>query len=266
MDPEDILSSSLATLYDYAPITHSSPGSLFTYTHSFKDSHTPPLTITVSTPDTQIEHWSLHASSIWVSALYVADHISELDLPASETPKPVRLIELGAGAGLPSILIARAYPHINVIASDFPDPLLIRTLNDNVTRNDVSRNCTVVPHAWGAADTTPVLPAADVVLAADTLWNPELHAALLRTICAVLARTHAARAHLVAGLHTGRYTLDSFFCAAREAGLVIVEAVELEVQGDGRREWDVRRAETEDERERRRWVIWSVLKWADLGF
>jgi EEF1A N-terminal glycine/lysine methyltransferase len=260
MDPEEILSSSLGSLYDYAPIAHSHQGGLFTYTHSFQDTHSTSLTITVSTPDTQTEHWSLHASSIWVSALYVADHISELNLPEKET---VRLIEFGAGAGLPSILIAKAYPHIRVVASDFPDPLLIRTLNENVTRNDVSRNCVVVPHAWGTADTTSLLPPADVVLAADTLWNPELHAALLHTICAVLARTRTARAHIVAGLHSGRYTLESFFRAARGAGLVLVEVVEREVQGDGRREWDVRRAESEDERERRRWVIWSVLKWGD---
>jgi len=81
----------------------------------------------------------------------------------------------------------------------------------------------------------------------------------------VLARTLRARAHLVAGLHTGRYTLDAFFRAAREAGLVLVETTEREVLGEGRREWDVRRAEDDDdERERRRWVVWCVLKWGDL--
>ena len=264
MDPEDILSSSLGTLYDYTPITHSSPGGSFTYTKRSEDQdpHLPTHTITLSTPDTQAEHWSLHASSIWVSALYVADHISELGLP---TNTPLRLIELGAGAGLPSILIANSYPHIHVVASDFPDPLLIHTLRSNVARNDASANCSVVPHAWGT-DPSALLPAADVVLAADTLWNPELHAALLRTTCAVLARTPAARAHFVAGLHTGRYTLDSFLRAVSETGLELVEATECEVQGEGRRrEWEVRRAESEDEdeRERRRWVVWSVLRWRD---
>ena len=268
MDPEDILSSSLGTLYDYTPITHSSPGGPFTYIHRSKD-HDPDLptpAITLSTPDTQAEHWSLHASSIWVSALYVADHISELGLPKAAAT-PLRLIELGAGAGLPSILIAKSHPHVvHVVASDFPDPLLIHTLRENVARNDASPNCSVVPHAWGA-DPSALLPAADIVLAADTLWNPELHAALLRTTCGVLARTPAARAHFVAGLHTGRYTLDSFFRAAGEAGLALVEVTEREVQGEGRRrEWDVRRAESvdEDECERRRWVVWSVLKWPDL--
>ncbi|KAI0272496.1 putative methyltransferase-domain-containing protein [Gloeopeniophorella convolvens] len=264
MDPEEILSSSLETLYDYAPITHTSPDGQFTYTlpdPSASGSDWAPQSVVLSIPDTQAEHWSLHASSIWVSALYVADHLSELNLP-SESSRTLRLIELGAGAGLPSIVIAKSHPHISVVASDYPDPMLIRTLKENVVRNDVGSNCSVVPHAWGT-DPTPLLPPADIILAADTLWNSEVHETFLDTVCAVLARTRDARVHLIAGLHTGRYTLDAFFGATREKGLVAVEAIEREVHGDGRREWSVQRAEDEDERERRRWVIWSVLKWGD---
>ena len=279
MEPEEILSSSLETLYDYAPISHSSPGGLFTYDHHSHDPSSPPLTVTVSVPDTQTKNWSLQATTIWVSALYVADHISELDLPeergtetsSAATPsQPLRLLELGASAGLPSILIAKRYPHISVVASDFPDDDLIRTLRANVARNDATQNCTVVPHAWGT-DTSALLPAADIILAADTLWDPALHGALLHTMCAVLKRTPAARAHVVAGLHTGRYALEAFFRAAERAGLVLVcggsGATEREIGGEGRREWDVGRvvaSEDEGERERRRWVVWSVLKWADL--
>jgi EEF1A N-terminal glycine/lysine methyltransferase len=277
MEPEEILSSSFETLYDYAPITHSSPGGLFIYTHRPQDSSSSPHKITLSVPDTQKEHWSLHASNIWVAALYVADHILEIGLPEKQTSSPdtntppLRLIELGAGTGLPSILIAKCYPHINVIASDFPDAKLIHTLHENVTRNNVTQNCTVVPHAWGTDPSALLPPPADIVLASDTLWDAAQHAALLRTICAVLARTPTARAHLVAGLHTGRYTLDAFFRAARAVGLVVMEATEREVLGGekdaGRREWDVCRllAGSEDEeRERRRWIVWGVLKWADL--
>ena len=278
MEPEDILYSSLETLYDYAPIIHSSPGGLFTYTHRPQDPHSSSLEVTLSVPDTQTEHWSLHASNIWASALYVADHISELDLPAKEASSPdtppLRLIELGTGSGLPSILIAKRYPHISVIASDYPDAKLIQTLRENVARNHATPNCAVVPHAWGT-DPSALLPqgtAADVVLAADTLWDTAQHAALLRTICAVLARTPAARAHLVAGLHTGRYTLDAFFRAARAAGLVLVEATERAVLGgkEHRREWDVDRrpgaggGDDDDERERRRWIVWGALKWGGL--
>jgi nicotinamide N-methyltransferase len=290
MEPEEILSSSLATLYDYAPISHSSPGGLFTYNHPSHDPDTPLLMVTVSVPDTQAKNWSLQASTIWASALYVADHISELNLPEEKAttnspdappPPPLRLIELGAGAGLPSIVIAKRYPHIDVIATDYPDADLIRTLRSNVARNRATRNCTVVPHAWGT-DPSALLPAADVVLAADALWDPALHGALLRTMCAALGRTAQARAHVVAGLHTGRYALQAFWRAAEAAGLVLVGGAsavterevrvvrgegEGEGEGEGRREWDVGRVagcEDEDERERRRWVVWSVLKWADL--
>ncbi len=278
MEPEEILSSSFETLYDYAPITHSSPGGLFIYTHRPQDSSSSPHKITLSVPDTQKEHWSLHASNIWVAALYIADHISELDLPEKQTSSPntntppLRLIELGAGSGLPSILIAKCYPHISVIASDFPDAKLIHTLRENVTRNNITQNCTVVPHAWGTDPSALLPPPVDIVLAADTLWDAAQHAALLRTICAVLARTPGARAHLIAGLHTGRYTLDAFFRAARAAGLVVMEATERREilggeKGAGRREWDVGRrlaGGEDEERERRRWIVWSVLKWADL--
>jgi nicotinamide N-methyltransferase len=214
----------------------------------------------------------------------VADHISELGLPEAtrtsspDTSPPLSLIELGAGAGLPSIVIAKRYPHISVVASDYPDADLIRTLRSNIARNGATHNCAVVPHAWGSSDrdcdpsttTTPLIPA-DVVLAADTLWDPALHGALLRTMCAALRRTSAARVHVVAGLHTGRYVLEAFLRAAEAVGLVLVGGggpTEREVGGgEGRREWDVGRVagdEDEDERERRRWVVWSVLKWADL--
>jgi EEF1A N-terminal glycine/lysine methyltransferase len=279
MEPEDILSSSLGTLYDYAPIVHSSPGGLFTYTHRPQDSDSPSLEVTLSVPDTETDHWSLHASNIWTSALYVVDHISELDLPAKEEidAPPLRLIELGAGSGLPSILIAKCYPHISVVASDFPDSKLIHTLRENIARNNANQNCTVVPHAWGtnpSGHSGVLLPTADTVLAADTLWDAAQHAAQLRTLCAVLARTPAARAHLVAGLHTGPYTLDAFFRAAQAAGLVLVRVTEREVirgeKGGRWREWDVHRwsagaaGEDEDERERRRWIVWGVLKWGDL--
>jgi nicotinamide N-methyltransferase len=279
MEPEDILSSSLGTLYDYVPISHSSPGGLFTYEHRshWQDPSLPPLAVEVSVPDTQAENWSLHASSIWISALYVVDHISELGLSKAkgtgtsspDTSPPLRLIELGAGAGLPSIVIAKCFPQISVVASDYPDADLIRTLRSNVARNGATHNCAVVPHAWGS-DPSTLLPAAAVVLAADTLWDPALHGALLRTMCAALRRASGARAHVVAGLHTGRYAIEAFLRAAEAEGLVLVGGgpTEREVGGsEGRREWDVERVagdEDEDERARRRWVVWSVLKWADL--
>ncbi|KAA1470222.1 WD40 repeat-like protein [Dentipellis sp. KUC8613] len=272
-DPEDILSNSLEYLYDYTPITQSSAGSVYTYTTPSSSAQA--ITITLSTPDTQAENWKLHASSIWVSSTYIADHIEELQLDAAPS-QPLQVLELGAGAGLPGILAAKRYPHLRITSSDYPDAELIRALEANVKSNGVSDRCRVVPYAWGS-DTTALLAGTDrnidghavsgfdVVVAADTLWNPELHAPFIDTLCRTLAKTAGARIRLVAGLHTGRYTLQAFFGAVKNAGLDIEKAVERAVKGGEQRDWDVNRAEDEDEQERRRWVVWVVLKWKDAA-
>ncbi|ESK94878.1 hypothetical protein Moror_14045 [Moniliophthora roreri MCA 2997] len=264
-DPEEILNSSLQTLYDYQPITLSSSGSLFTYTsHSTKDRHEP-ITISVQTPDTLPSNWSLYASSIWKSSQYMADHLDDLDL----RDRSVRLLELGAGAGLPGIFIAKTHPQISVTISDYPDEKLIQTLSGNINRNKVEENCCLRAYAWGS-DINALLqggddPLFDVIIAADTLWNPDFHAPLVESLKMLLKRSDEARVHLVAGLHTGRYTLYSFLQAIQRAGFVIDSAEEREVKGSARRTWDISRAEDEDEKDRRRWVLWVKLRWPKAG-
>lgn len=180
---------------------------------------------------------------------------------------PVHILELGAGAGLPSILVAKTYPTLaRVTSSDYPDENLIRALQKNVERNGVRDNCRVVPFAWNP-DTSALLPPRDipgfdVIIAADTLWNPALHTLFIETLRSSLARNLHSRIQLVAGMHTGRYTIQSFLAAVSDkTGLEVVEATEREVKGDSRRSWDVERAEREDEKERRRWVVWIMIKW-----
>ncbi|TFK64104.1 hypothetical protein BDN72DRAFT_846902 [Pluteus cervinus] len=384
-DPEDILSSSLQTLYQYQPITLTSAGTEFTYTYPFPDRleqvvpsssydkedlrHGVPITIMVNTPDTQSANWSLHASSIWMASIFLANNIHRLNLkhyftpphrsnahpmipnqplcspshpgpqalneaqisrtPTSlnpyqahpNTPSFIRVLELGAGAGIPSILLAKVclrlrIREVQVMVSDYPDKELIKALSDNVDRNmesnsghnddddhhdgirvPVDVNCCVVPYAWGTdpgkllnatsglrsrAKFMPSLAGPDgptdgrlislegniggeqkggfdIVMAADTLWNSALHEPFLTTLCRVLKKSASARIHLVAGLHTGRYTLEAFLKAVGKVGLIVESAVEYEVAGDGERNWDVSRED--DETERRGWVVWMVLKW-----
>jgi EEF1A N-terminal glycine/lysine methyltransferase len=207
----------------------------------------------------------------------MADHLRELHLEAllnSERTEPRRLhvLELGAGAGLPGIAVAKEYNWARVTLSDYPDPKLLEALASNVDRNGVGSRCRAIPYAWGSDPHALITPFADdssgetlrgfdVILAADTLWNPDLHAPFIHTLQITLRKGHKSRIHLVAGLHTGRYTLERFLVMAQGAGFTIVENVEKEVEGDVCRPWDVNRAETEDERERRRWVLWIVLKW-----
>ncbi|KAF8549414.1 hypothetical protein OG21DRAFT_1515223 [Imleria badia] len=276
-DPEDILSASLESLYGFTPITFSTAGSVFTY--PTKPGRIPlvPEQIEVVTPDTDPSNWSLHASSIWVSSLFIADHLEELQIDAmtgTGTPAVVHVLELGAGAGLPSILLARMYQHACVTVSDYPDGPLMRTLSDNIRRNRVSERCLAVPYAWGTDVGPLVHPRSDghdhdvrfdIIFAADTLWNPELHTPFLDTLCMCLKQGPDSRIHLVAGLHTGRYTIKSFLDVTIRRRLILLSATEREVGGTQSRAWDVSRAEGEDERERRRWVVWMVLKWGDSG-
>lgn len=284
-DPEDLLSDSLQTLYDYTPITHSSAGSIFQYNPP-KDalpstySRDQSCTITLTTPTTQAANWSLHASSIWASSIYIADHLPDLhldrhiEIAARETnsdgsSRRLRILELGAGAGLPSILIAKLYDAADVTVSDYPDEELIKTLADNVTRNDVARNCRAVPYAWG--DSPSVLshpnasidPTFDVIIAADTLWNSQLHSLFLDALGKTLRKSAGARIFLVAGLHTGRYTLQAFMNSVRSGAFEFDVIEERAVDGRSRRAWDVERQEQEDEKERRKWVVWMVLRWKD---
>ncbi|RDX49181.1 hypothetical protein OH76DRAFT_560770 [Lentinus brumalis] len=268
-DPEDLLAESLEILYDHVPVAHSSAGSAFTYEY---DGISP---IHLVTPDTQAANWALHASSIWSSALYVADHIHELHLDehvaiAKQEGRPLRILELGAGAGLPSILISKMYKDALVTCSDYPDESLIHTLAENAKRNDVADRCHVVPYGWGS-DPSPLMlsqnahldsiPGFDIVLAADTLWNSDTHHIFVQTLQLTLKRASSARVHLVAGLHTGRYVVASFLKLVPDAGFVIEDLRERRVGGTEERPWSVERAEGEDEAERRRWVVWMVLRW-----
>ena len=270
--PEDVLADSLESLYDHVPVAHSSAGTIFTFRSKIGGS-----AITLMTPDTQAANWSLHATSIWSSSLYVADHIEDLNLSqytdsAMQEGRPLRVLELGAGAGLPSILISQIYTDALVTCSDYPDPELIRTLTENAQQNKVQDRCRVVPYAWGSdpnalmesqsAQEDPI-PGFDIVLAADTLWNLDTHHLFIQTLQLTLKRSSDARVHLVAGLHTGRYVVQSFLKLVTESGFVAEDLRERRVGGTEERPWSVDRADGEEEQERRRWVVWMVFRRSD---
>jgi nicotinamide N-methyltransferase len=277
-DPFDYFSDSLVTLYDYHPVslTTSDP---FVYTlkscpakkHGTSGCNCSNITLQI--PDPDAANWSLHASSIWVSSTYLADHLDELKLENhihlkrnSINDNTVRILELGASAGLPGILIAKLYSDYNeveVTVTDYPDKAIMKTLSDNVIRNGVGHCCRAQPHAWGT-DPSPLLhgrPAFDVVIAADTLWNPELHGIFIQSLQSTLKRSLGSRAHIVVGLHTGRYSIQSFLEKVVQSGFDLKSVLERQLSGSETRQWQVTR-DQEDEKERRKWVIWIQLGWA----
>lgn len=309
-DPEDILSSTLYTLYGYTPVTLSSAGATLVYTHrkglsysqlmqnddghvmeKNEDPSSEQLKVTIQTPDTHARNWALHASSVWMSAVFLADHIEDLDLEGFLDRRPrshiltdqIQLLELGAGAGLPG-LVSTKYLHKlsseaglwNVTLSDYPDDTLISTLKMNVKQNNLDKQCRVVPYAWGE-DTRPLLigntVGYDIIIAADTLWNREFHSPFIDTLLQVSRKSDDSRIHLIAGFHTGRYVIGAFlntissqFEDRRADGLRALEIESIQehsVLSDRNlpsRSWDLDREEGEDER--RKWVVWIVLKWS----
>lgn len=269
MEDVEILSESLSSLYDYTPIILSSnPGSNFTYTNGS-------TTVHLKTPDTKPENWSLHASSVWVSAVFLADHIQLLDLNRYQHLRKIRVLELGAGAGLPGILLAKTRDDVEVVLSDYPDEELIDTLNQNVTSNIPGGSVHVIPYDWTTGNVTPFRTTLspdgfDVIIAADTLWNVDLHAAFLQSLESLLRRDadgpSTSSINLVAGLHTGRWTIWAFLKAVEDRRrfqlhrIVEIRVNSGEEKTPEERSWKVER-EGESEGDRRAWVVSITIGW-----
>ncbi|KAG5219721.1 calmodulin N-methyltransferase [Salix suchowensis] len=255
-DAEDILADSLDTLYECQPVSLSSPGRHFVLQLNHRNHSTDtlsieprkPISISCRVPDTQSSNWSLHASSVWVASVYLTEHIQELHLedylsPLTSPANRINVLELGAGAGIPSIAISKLIEDscIHITSSDYPDDQLISALEDNVQTNDVASKCKVVPYAWGSTSETTVDRGFDVVIAADTLWNSDTHAIFVETLQKTLKKDAKSRIHLVAGLHTGRFTIQSMLDRLKSSGFDVESAEERQVHGDQRRGWIVER-------------------------
>ena len=268
MEDVEIFFDSLSTLYDHTPVTLSSdPGSLFTYTNQSTSVH-------LKTPDTKPENWSLHASSVWISAVFLADHIHLLQLDRYQHLPKIRVLELGAGAGLPGIIIAKTRHDVQVVLSDYPDEELIAALNHNVTANISDGSVNVVPYDWTNGNVAPFRLLSpdgfDVIVAADTLWNVDLHGPFLQSLESLLRRDHRGvstpSVNLIAGLHTGRWTIQAFLKAVEDRRRFRLDRI-VEIRansGKGKtleeRDWEVER-NGEDESDRRAWIVAITMSW-----
>ena len=182
--------------------------------------------------------------------------------------------ELGAGAGLPGILLAKTKDNVQVVLSDYPDEDLIDALNQNVASNISDGSAHVIPYDWTAGDITPfhaISPDGfDVIIAADTLWNVDLHDAFLRSLESLLRYDvddpSSSSINLIAGLHTGRWTIQAFLKAVENRQRFRLDRV-VEICANsnrqitpGERRWEVER-EGEDESDRRAWVVSITMSW-----
>ncbi|KAG8885326.1 nicotinamide n-methyltransferase, partial [Tulasnella sp. 331] len=143
--------------------------------------------------------WGHH---LWNAARSFAHH---LEVNSVNLCKGKKILELGAGGGLPS-LIAVLEGAAKAIITDYPDIDLIRNLEINVEKNIPSalQHETIVQgYTWGA-DVQPLLQSLsmdaserfDVVLMSDLIFNHSQHTALLKTCDQVLSKTPSSTASM----------------------------------------------------------------------
>ncbi|GLB05319.1 hypothetical protein AtubIFM57258_000595 [Aspergillus tubingensis] len=244
-------------------------------------------------PDGQVNHIEegrkLFAHFLWSAAMVVAEAVEKADeLEASGQLKSTdelamwrvrgeRVLELGAGAALPSVVCALAQAS-TVTATDHPSsPALSGAIKFNLDHNlrspkvsSTSTTVTIQPHEWGTLETDPWAvqnkASFNRIVAADCYWMRSQHENLARTMCWFLAP--GGRVWVVAGFHTGRAIVAGFFETAVQTGLEIERIYERDLiagQEDGRevrREWVAQR-EGEGPENRRRWCVVALLKKKD---
>ncbi|PWN87586.1 nicotinamide N-methyltransferase [Acaromyces ingoldii] len=133
--------------------------------------------------------WGHH---LWNAAPTLSDFLAGSDR-GHHWCKGARVLELGAAAGLPSIVAAKLGAK-RVIATDYPDPGLITNLSTNLARGSTegSAGCASAQgYIWGH-DAAPLLSELegekfDLLILSDLIFNHQAHPALLQTMDACLA-------------------------------------------------------------------------------
>ncbi|EKD02382.1 hypothetical protein A1Q2_03319 [Trichosporon asahii var. asahii CBS 8904] len=237
-DDLDIFDSGLSSLFNVPPIGFSSSrGKPHVYTPP-PTSGLGPVDVWTASPPASVFS-KLQAQHLWLAAVYLADKIA---LGAIQPEGSV--LELGAGAGLPSVVtglrrkadgVARQGGEGDdgehgehgevVVCTDYDDETVVA----NIARNVAAASSPVIVrgHSWGTPtdELLSFSPQGYSLLLADTLWSTETHGILLDSILALLAKEGVA--HLAAGLHTGRGPHDRFRKLAEERGLVMEKMEEV---------------------------------------
>lgn len=159
-----------------------------------------------------------------VIARYIEDHASHL-------VKDKNVLELGAGAGLPSLICA-LHGAKRVVVTDYPDQDLIENLQYNINHSiahPYQQKVVAQGYLWGN-DTTALQDAVesgsggfDLLILADILFNHSEHEKLASTLSQTMRRDPASRA-LVFFTPYRPWLLQkdlNFFGVARDSGFVV---------------------------------------------
>ncbi|KAK4556997.1 Protein N-terminal and lysine N-methyltransferase efm7 [Recurvomyces mirabilis] len=180
-----------------------------------------------------VGHSPLWGHLLWNAGRTIADYI---EAKKEDLIRDKSLLELGAGAGLPSIVAALNGTKI-VVVTDYPDADLVENLAWNVEHNGLQSGTThACGYLWGAETKTikQYLPDServagfDVLILADLLFNHSEHSKLVATVVQTLKRSTEAQALVFfTPYRPWLYEKDmAFFDLTREAGLEVTKIME----------------------------------------
>ncbi|KIY50531.1 hypothetical protein FISHEDRAFT_21311, partial [Fistulina hepatica ATCC 64428] len=152
----------------------------------------PPIDVVLNdAPLSGDDHTAVGLQS-WGSCIVLAEQLCHNPMLFGISPSRQRILELGAGTGMLSIVIAKLFPTSTVVATDF-HPDVLDNLTGNVSANfldNASSPCvSVLALDWSCPEFTGLLVEPfDVILAADVVYYAD-HARWIKTcIVQLLAR------------------------------------------------------------------------------
>ncbi|OJJ03548.1 hypothetical protein ASPVEDRAFT_134055 [Aspergillus versicolor CBS 583.65] len=281
-DPEDLFASFIQIPHlfpDDIPHIHGDSGQHLIYSSPrYGD-----IQIMVPSYPGQKEDRKLQAHFLWSSGMVVAEGIEHADSESNSGDEELemwkvrgeKVLELGAGAALPSITAALAKASA-VTITDHPSSTALGpsgaisfNVKCNLSRPECGAEIDIRPHEWGTTLTSDPWAVSNKglytrIIAADCYWMSSQHKNLVRTMKWFLAPT--GKVCVVAGFHTGRAIVAEFFQTAVKMGLEVEKIYERDLnssleEGELRREW-VNEREGEGVENRRRWCVIAVLKHA----
>jgi nicotinamide N-methyltransferase len=163
----------------------------------------------------------LFVDHVWPGALVISDFLNAHPDYCFEKS----VLELGAGAALPSLVAAKLGAAV-IVASDYPEPTILKHIMELSKLNKVELH--VLEHVWGESVDNLVDKSIgqgfQLILLAELLWKDTypLHMDLLKSVVASL-NIHgvvlAAFVHRPAEQHTREKDLEFFEAATKHFGL-----------------------------------------------
>ncbi|KNG79944.1 nicotinamide N-methyltransferase [Aspergillus nomiae NRRL 13137] len=298
--PEDLFGAFLPHLFpDDAPSFHGDPGQHLLYSSprygaldimvpsypQQSDNHSEEIAAGLPRADGKVNDVDqgrrLFAHFLWSAAMVVAEgvenaeQLSSVGQLDSDTAMwnvtGESVLELGAGAALPSVVCALAQASTVTITDHPSSPAFAGAIAFNVDHNVRKSSCTteviIKPHEWGTLESDPWAVEKKGtftrIIGADCYWMASQHENLVNTMKWFLAP--GGKVWVVAGFHTGRAIVAGFFETAVNNGLEIERIYERDLNSgteDGkevRRDW-VPEREGEGPENRKRWCVVALLR------